>query len=103
MLQCGVVAMGQWHHNQQKVNHDSHFECFLQGFIALFLLANTAAWLGAPRLLNRPAYLASFLTGFSVMTGYWLLLYTVWTPLLDLPYPPPLLGVQASTLKSEYC
>ena len=27
MLQCGVVAMGQWHHNQQKVNHDSHFGC----------------------------------------------------------------------------
>ena len=68
---------------------------FWQGFIALFLLANTAAWLGAPRLLNRPAYLASFLTGFSVMTGYWLLLYLLWTPLLGLPYPPPLLGVQA--------
>ena len=54
-------------------------------------------------MLNRPAYLASFLTGFSVMTGYWLLLYLLWTPLLDLPYPPPLLGVQACTLKSEYC
>ena len=95
MLQCGVVAMGKWPHN---LHHTVTIEVFFwQGFIALFLLANTAAWLGAPRLLNRPAYLASFLTGFTIMTGYWLLLYLVWTPLLGLPYPPPLLGVQAAS------
>ena len=94
MLQCGVVAMGKWPHNLKTVTIEGFF---WQGFIALFLLANTAAWLGAPRLLNRPAYLASFLTGFTIMTGYWLLLYLVWTPLLGLPYPPPLLGVQAAS------
>ena len=61
-------------------------------------MANTAAWLGVPRLLNRHAYLASYLTGFTIMTGYWALLYLVWTPLLGLPYPPPLLGAQACAL-----
>ena len=71
---------------------------FCLGFCSLFLLANTAAWLGAPRLLNRHAYLASYLTGFTIMTGYWALLYLVWTPLLGLPYPPPLLGAQACVL-----
>ena len=71
---------------------------FCLGFCSLFLLANTAAWLGAPRLLNRHAYLASYLTGFTIMTGYWALLYLVWTPLLGLPYPPPLLGAQACAL-----
>ena len=30
------------------------------------------------------------------MTGFWLLLYLVWSPLLGLPYPPPLLGAQAA-------
>ena len=73
---------------------------FCLGFCSLFLLANTAAWLGAPRLLNRHAYLASYLTGFTIMTGYWALLYLVWTPLLGLPYPPPLLGAQASAVHS---
>ena len=34
------------------------------------------------------------------MTGFWLLLYLVWTPLLGLPYPPPLLGAQASAVHS---
>ena len=71
---------------------------FRLGLCSQFLLANTAAWLGAPRLLNRHAYLASYLTGFTVMTGFWLLLYLLWSPLLGLPYPPPLLGAQASSL-----
>ena len=108
MLQCGVFPMGEWHYNLQDVNHDStDSTCFWLGTYALFLLANTAAWLGTPRLLNRHAYLACFLSGFTIMMGYWILLYLVWTQLLGLPYPIPLIGAQASALwldqyKSKY-
>ena len=93
MLQCSVIPMGEWHYNLQNVNPKGNL-----GLCALFLLANTAAWLGTPRLLNRQTYLVCFLSGFTVMTSYWTLLYLVWTPVLGLPYPPPLLGAQASAL-----
>ena len=99
MLQCGVFPMGEWHYNSQDVNHESaDSKCFWLGTYALFLLANTAAWLGTPRLLNRHAYLACFLSGFIIMMGYWVVLYLVWTQLLGLPYPIPLIGAQASAL-----
>ena len=76
----------------------SYSKWFWPGTYSLCFLANTAAWLGTPRLLNRHAYLACFLPGFSIMTVYWVLIYLVWTQLLDLPYPIPLIGAQASAL-----
>ena len=76
----------------------SYSKWFWLGTYSLCFLANTAAWLGTPRLLNRHAYLACFLPGFTIMTVYWVLIYLVWTQLLGLPYPIPLIGAQASAL-----
>ena len=79
----------------------SYSKWFWLGTYSLCFLANTAAWLGTPRLLNRHAYLACFLPGFTIMTVYWVLVYLVWTQLLDLPYPIPLIGAQASALRTS--
>ena len=105
MLQCGVVWMGEFYRlvglffcisnlNLNSISDSAAAIC------SAFLLGNTAAWLGTRRLLSLRCYLVCYLTGAASTTAFWCLLYLVWTPLLGLPYPPPLIGAQVRQDKS---
>ena len=105
MLQCGVVWMGEFYRlvglffcisnlNLNSISDSAADIC------SAFLLGNTAAWLGTRRLLSLRCYLVCYFTGAASTTAFWCLLYLVWTPLLGLPYPPPLIGAQVRQDKS---
>ena len=59
---------------------------------AAFLLANTSAWMNLESILTLRTYATCYLAGSVGMISFWCLLYVLWVPLLDLPYPIPLVG-----------
>ena len=59
---------------------------------SLFLLANTAAFLGIAEFFNFKNWIICYLSG-ALEVFLWMFLYFVWVHALGLPYPVPFIGM----------
>ena len=59
----------------------------------MFMIANTAAWMGLENFLTVRAWLACYMAGSITMMSFWCCLYLLWVHVLHQPYPMPLIGV----------